>query len=104
MERSSRGPMVALSTPSTSSRTACRQRTPATIVADGAGGAVVAWQDSIHLVAQHVLASGTFDPLYPDTGRALCTLSSEQVDPALVATGGAGAIAAWMDSRNVSSP
>ncbi|TMQ50943.1 MAG: T9SS type A sorting domain-containing protein [Candidatus Eisenbacteria bacterium] len=83
-----------------------RQQTHAEIVTDGGGGAIVAWGDSIHLVAQHVLASGTFDPLYPDTGRALCTLSSEQVDPALVATGGAGAIVAWMDGRNgvVSSP
>jgi len=77
-----------------------RQQTHAEIVTDGAGGAVVAWDDSFHVVAQHVLFSGALDPTYPDSGRVLCSLPSAQGDVALVATGGGGAIASWNDERN----
>lgn len=76
------------------------QQTFADIVTDGRGGAIVAWNDSLDIVVQHVLASGALDPTYPVTGRELCTLSGEEGDVALVATGGAGAIAAWTDTRN----
>ena len=72
----------------------------ADIVPDGAGGAVIAWNDTVHVVAQHVLSSGVLDPTYPDTGRLLCNLADTQGDVALVATGGGGAIAAWTDTRN----
>jgi flagellar hook capping protein FlgD len=34
------------------------------------------------------------------TGRAVCNLPSQQGEPALVATGGGGAIATWTDGRN----
>ncbi len=77
-----------------------RQQTFASIVPDGAGGAVVAWDDSVDVVIQHVLANGALDPAYPDTGRAVCDLGADQGDPALVATGGGGAIVAWTDFRN----
>ena len=69
----------------------------AEIVPDGAGGAVIAWDDSVHVVAGHVIASGLLDPAYPDTGRVLAARLSG--DPALVATGGAGAIVTWTDER-----
>ena len=78
-----------------------RQQSHADIVPDGAGGAVIAWEDSSDVVAQHVLASGALDPAYPDTGRTVCNLPSQQGDVALVATGGGGAIASWTDSRNI---
>jgi hypothetical protein len=77
-----------------------RQQTNAGIVSDGAGGAVVAWQDSLDVVAQHVLASGALDPAYPDTGRVVCGLPGMQGEPVLVATAGSGAIVAWTDARN----
>jgi hypothetical protein len=77
-----------------------RQQSHADMVSDGAGGAVIAWQDSEDVVAQHVLASGALDPLYPDTTRALCNLPSQQGDVGLVASSGGGAIASWTDSRN----
>jgi hypothetical protein len=80
-----------------------RQQTFADIIPDGAGGAVVAWQDSFDIVAQHVLASGALDPTYPDTGRAVCYLTSQQGDVSLVATGGGGAIATWTDGRSGTS-
>jgi hypothetical protein len=76
-----------------------RQQSHGAIVPDGAGGAVIAWQDSADIVAQHVLASGALDPAYPDTGRAVCNLPSAQGVPELVATSGGGAIATWVDGR-----
>lgn len=72
----------------------------ADIVPDGAGGAVVAWQDSFDVVAQHVLATGALDPAYPDTGLALCTFPSQEGDVAVAATSGGGAIVSWTDTRN----
>jgi outer membrane receptor protein involved in Fe transport len=60
----------------------------------------VAWDDSTDVVAQHVLSSGVLDPAYPDTGRQVANLPSQQGDVALVATDGAGAIVAWTDGRN----
>jgi len=77
-----------------------RQQTAAVIVPDGAGGAVVAWQDSFDVVAQHVLATGTLDPAYPDSGRELVSLASQQGDPDLCPTSGAGAIVSWTDGRS----
>jgi hypothetical protein len=77
-----------------------RMETSAEIVSDGAGGAVVAWDDSFDIAAQHVLATGVLDPAYPDSFRAVCNLPSQQGDPALVATSGGGAIVSWTDGRN----
>jgi hypothetical protein len=77
-----------------------RQQDHGAIASDGAGGAIVAWEDSFDIVAQHVLASGALDSAYPDTGRPVCNLSSQQAGPAVVATGGGGAIVTWADSRN----
>ena len=72
----------------------------AEIGSDGAGGAVIAWQDSVQIVTRHVFASSAFDPADTDTGRVLAALPSQRGDPALVATGGGGAIVAWTDLRN----
>lgn len=77
-----------------------RQQTHGAIVPDGAGGAIVAWQDNADIVAQHVLSTGAFDPRYPDTGRAVCNLPSQQGEPALAATGAGGAIVTWTDARS----
>lgn len=77
-----------------------RQQSHAEIVADGRGGAVVAWEDSFNVVAQHVLGTGALDRSYPDTGLQVVDLSSQQGDVALVATGGGGAIVTWTDGRN----
>lgn len=80
-----------------------RTQSHADAVSDGAGGAVVAWDDSSDIVAQHVLASGALDSAYPDTGRVVCNLPSGQGDPAVVATSGGGAIISWTDGRNSGS-
>jgi len=76
-----------------------RAQTHATIATDGAGGAVVAWEDINRIVAQHVLAQGALDPTYPPTGRLLSNLPT-QGEPELVGTGGGGAIVSWTDSRS----
>lgn len=69
-------------------------------VSDGAGGAVVAWEEAADVIAQHVLISGDLDPTYPTAGRALVQLPSGQGDVALVATGSGGAIGTWSDGRD----
>jgi hypothetical protein len=78
-----------------------RAQSHAAIVSDGAGGALLAWQDTLHVMAQHVLASGALDAGYPDTGRVLVDLPSPQGGPAVAATGASGAIVSWTDTRGV---
>lgn len=72
----------------------------ASIGTDGAGGALVAWEQGADIVAQHVLASGELNPAYPADGRAVCDLPSRQAQPLLVSTGAGGAIVAWLDGRD----
>jgi len=74
------------------------------IAGDGAGGAIVAWQDfrtgDSDIYAQHVLASGAVDAAWPADGRALCVAADGQNNPVIVSDGGGGAIVAWEDFRN----
>jgi len=86
--------------------TAASGQSLAVIVADGAGGAIVAWQDGrspesaggFDIYAQHVLASGTVDPAWPANGRLLSTAPGRQAfRPNIAADGAGGAIVAWTD-------
>jgi hypothetical protein len=75
------------------------------IASDGAGGAIVAWQQTDEVTqhdifAQHVLSSGALDAAYPVNGAAIVALADLQHEPDIVATGAGGAIVAWMDARN----
>jgi len=79
---------------------ASTEETDQTMVPDGAGGAVVTWQQDFNIFAHHVLASGALDPAYPQNGRPVVNLPELEQSPAIVATGRAGAIVAWMDERN----
>ncbi len=73
----------------------------ADIASDGAGGAIVAWdENSKDIFAQHVMANGTLDPAFPADGRALANLPSQQSDVAIVNAGVGGAIVSWTDDRN----
>ncbi len=79
------------------------QNSPA-IVSDGAGGAIVTWQDlrggsTYNIYAQHVLASGAVDPAWPADGRALCSAADDQGFPQIVGDGAGGAIVTWSDLR-----
>jgi hypothetical protein len=70
---------------------------------DGAGGAVITWQDQrdgpIHVYAQRVNAAGTV--LWGSDGVAVSTASVASF-PTIASDGGGGAIIAWQDSRNPS--
>ncbi len=86
--------------------TAANTQASPRIVSDGAGGAIVTWQDfrgsSYDVYAQRVLAGGTVDPAWPADGRALCTVAGDQLFPQPVADGAGGAIVTWQDFRGAS--
>jgi hypothetical protein len=71
------------------------------ICADGAGGAVIAWQDSrsgnFDIYVQRVNASGA--PQWTANGVALCTATESQQGPEICPDGTGGAIVAWRDLR-----
>jgi predicted lipoprotein with Yx(FWY)xxD motif len=76
------------------------QRFPV-IVSDGAGGAIVAWEDSRgvgkDVYAQRVNANGT--PQWTADGVALCTFGNDQMRLAITTDGSGGAIVTWDDRR-----
>ncbi len=72
-------------------------------VTDGAGGAIIAWQDkrngaNYDIYAQRVNASGVMQ--WAANGVAICSVDSDQVSPAIVSDGNGGAIIAWQDKRS----
>jgi len=72
-------------------------------VSDGAGGAIVAWEDfrsdtSYDIYAQRISAAGTVQ--WTANGVALCTATWEQRYPTIVADGAGGAVVTWFDQRN----
>ena len=77
-----------------------------TLVADGAGGAIVTWFDQrtggnytySDIYAQRVSATGT--PLWAPDGVPLCTASGADQNPTLVSDGVGGAIVTWFDYRS----
>jgi hypothetical protein len=74
------------------------------IAPDGAGGAVLTWQDTRadganpDIYAQRVNSAG--NPLWVTDGVALCTDPYSQLSPFIVASGVGGAIVEWRDARN----
>ena len=73
------------------------------IVADGAGGAVIGWRDyrsiaGYDVYAQHMTASGS--PLWSIYGNAVSAAEGDQEIPVAVPDGAGGAIFAWTDSRS----
>jgi hypothetical protein len=73
------------------------------MVADGFGGAVVAWMDrrgdDWDIYAQHLLANGSVDPAWPVNGRAICAARKDQGNPQIQTDGAGGAIIVWQDDR-----
>lgn len=67
------------------------------IVVDGAGGAIIAWEEDFFILAQHVEASGLLDPTFPDSGRFVRLVQTFQQTPDLVTAGAGTAIVAWTD-------
>src|SRR5262249_51458747 len=74
------------------SRAANDQISP-TIVSDGAGGAIVTWEDRRSsggdIYAQRVNAAGA--PQWTSDGVALCTAANNQQSPTIVSDGAGGA-------------
>ena len=73
------------------------------MASDGAGGALIAWQDirvdtlGIDIYAQRVPSGGTV--AWGANGVAVCNADEAQVDPRLVSDGSGGAIIVWADWR-----
>jgi hypothetical protein len=74
------------------------------IVADGVGGAVVAWEDlrgpSYDIYAQRISGGGV--PQWTFNGVALCVATGAQQYAAIASDGSGGAIVAWQDARGTS--
>jgi len=88
--------------------TAVGNQTWSTMIPDGMGGAIVAWEDSLvgddsnyDIRGQRVNASGAVQ--WTPGGVAVCTADNEQRRPAILSDGGSGAIVAWEDFRNGSN-
>jgi hypothetical protein len=72
------------------------------IAADGAGGAVLTWQDlrngpNFDIYAQRIDAAGIAQ--WTVDGVALCTLTGYQVNPSIISDGSGGAFVTWSDYR-----
>ena len=76
-----------------------------TIISDGAGGAIVTWDDvrgaSYDIYAQRVNSDGVTQ--WTGNGVALCTAANNQRYPILASDGLGGAIVTWQDSRGTST-
>lgn len=74
-----------------------------TIVADGSGGAILAWDDhrngtDLNIYAQRISAAGV--PQWTPDGVAISIAANDQYTPELISDGSGGAIIAWSDRRN----
>ena len=72
------------------------------IVADGAGGAIVVWEDArtglgYNIYAQRVNAKG--ERLWSEKGVAIATSANDQIEARLVSDGAEGALIVWQDFR-----
>ncbi len=74
-------------------------RTDLRMCRDGAGGAIVVWEDdtadSAKVYAQHVPASGVRDRRWPEGGLSLCDGPGDHRRPAIDFDGISGAVVAW---------
>jgi hypothetical protein len=72
------------------------------IASDGAGGAIIVWQDrrdgNFDIFAQRVNAAGVAQ--WPQNGVPVCQAPQDQTSPQIVSDGAGGAIIVWEDMRN----
>ncbi len=74
------------------------------LVADGAGGAVIGWEDfrtsnDEDIYAQHLRSNGAVDGGWPVNGVAVCTAPNDQYTPRMISDAAGGAIVTWFDFR-----
>ncbi len=67
------------------------------IIADGAGGAIIAWQSGLYVYAQKVNSTGV--PQWGANGTRVCLAVSSQGIRDLCGDGNGGAIFVWVDNR-----
>lgn len=71
------------------------------IVSDGAGGAIITWQDNRngnwHIFAQRINSNGIIQ--WNSDGVEVCTALNAQANPVITADGSGGAIITWQDDR-----
>jgi len=76
------------------------------IASDGAGGAIIAWNDfrdgNYDIYAQRVDAAGNV--LWTANGFPVCTAAYDQIAAQIVSDGSSGAILAWQDYRIAAYP
>jgi len=84
------------------SQSLANEQTPS-IVGDGAGGAIVAWDESHFIMTHHVLATGGLDPAFPMNGRILRNVDTIQAEPAIIAAGPGNGIVAFTDTPGIFS-
>ena len=81
--------------------TASGQQSSLQIISDGAGGAIIAWEDArnVHfdIFAQRVDADGNV--LWKKDGVSICSAPENQNRPRIVSDGSGGAIITWQDIR-----
>jgi hypothetical protein len=80
-------------------------RTEPTLASDGAGGAIIVWEDTRSgtqdVYAQHLMASGDRAPGWPENGLAICALPGDQYGPHLIPDGGGGAFIAFAGAETI---
>ena len=74
------------------------------IVADGAGGAIIVWEDvrsgDWNLWAQRVKADGSVAAGWTTNGIKICGAPNQQANPSIASDGSSGAVIAWQDLRD----
>jgi hypothetical protein len=73
------------------------------VIADGAGGAIVFWNDQrgadTDLYAQRITAAGVVAVGWPAGGLAICEATGDQFHGGAISDGAGGAIVVWSDPR-----
>lgn len=74
----------------------------ASMIADGAGGAIVVWQDARFgdpdIYGQRLDSTGA--ALWGPDGAVICSADQDQVLPRLISDGSGGALVVWKDTRD----
>ena len=82
--------------------TAAEHQQTSALASDGAGGAIIVWQDrrngAYDIYAQRLNASGV--PQWTADGLVICDSGQIQINPRVVEDGSGGAVIAWSDMRN----
>jgi PKD-like domain/Secretion system C-terminal sorting domain len=71
------------------------------IISDGAGGAIITWEDASNIYAQRLNSLGI--PQWTLDGVAICTATNIQRLPTIASDGNGGAIITWQDFRSGTS-